>query len=142
MSLVFCLCSASDTLNVSLAYFDFPLPCHNLELNADLNRNDDNASRSHLSLNIHYQILLAYSIQSLMYSLMFSTPLVSGPVSHMTFSLENFLVIGSGCCNSTILDIAYLEIGIHFPMNSSCNFLYSLCNYCCIMVEYFTSGSQ
>src|SRR6218665_1796931 len=80
---------------VSLAYFDFPLPCHNLELNADLNHNDGNASRHHLSYNIHYQILLAYSIQSLMYSLMFSTPLVSGLVSHMTFSLENFLVIGS-----------------------------------------------
>src|SRR6218665_1811868 len=128
MSLVFCLCSASDTLNVSLAYFDFPLPCHNLELNADLNHNDDNASRHHLSLNIHYQILLAYS---LMYSLMFSTPLVSGPVSHMTFSLENFLVIGSACCNSTIHDIAYLEIGIHFPMNSSCNLLYCHNSVCC-----------
>src|SRR6218665_2348183 len=109
-SLVFCFCSASDTLNVSLAYFDFPLPYHNPELSADLNYNYDNAFRHHLSLNIHYQILLAYSIQSLMYSLMFSTPLVSGLVSHMTFSLENFLVIGSACCNSTILDTVYLEI--------------------------------
>src|SRR6218665_2869015 len=71
------------SLNVSLAYYDFPLPYHNLELNADLNYNYDNASRHHLSLNIHYQILLAYSIQSLMYSLVFSTPLVSGLVSHM-----------------------------------------------------------
>src|SRR6218665_319813 len=48
-SLVFCLCSASDTLNVSLAYFDFPLPSHNLELDADLNHNDGNASHHHLS---------------------------------------------------------------------------------------------
>src|SRR6218665_1649779 len=110
MSLVFCLRSASDTLNVSLAYFDFPLPSHNLELNADLNHNDGNASRHHLSESIHYQILLAYSIRSSTYSLMFSTPLVSGLVSHMTFSLENSLVIGSACCNSTILDTVYLEI--------------------------------
>src|SRR6218665_250807 len=131
MSLVFCLCTATDTLNVSLAYFYFPLPCHNLKLNADLNHNDGNASCHHLSLNIHYQFLLAYSIQSLMYSLMFSTPLVSGLVSHMTFSLENFLVSGSACCNSTILDIAYLEIGIHFPMNSSCNLLYCHNSVCC-----------
>src|SRR6218665_390197 len=58
-------------------------------------------------------------------------PLVSGFVSHMTFSLENFLVIGSACCNSTILDIAYLKIGIHFPMNSSCNLLYCHNSVCC-----------
>src|SRR6218665_1845313 len=127
MSLVFCLRSAFDTLNVSLAYSDFPLPSHNLELNADLNHNDDNASHHHLSLNIHYQILLAYSIRSLMYSLMFSTPLVSGLVSHMTFSLENFFVIDFACCNSTILNNAYLEIGIHFPMNSSCHCHNSVC---------------
>src|SRR6218665_2961095 len=118
------LLSLSENPHVFLAYFDFPLPYHNLELNADLNYNYDNASHHHLPLNIHYQILLAYSIQSLMYSLVFSTPLVSGPISHMTFSLENFLVIDSACCNSTILDIAYLEIGILFPMNSSCNLLY------------------
>src|SRR6218665_2951521 len=79
----------------------------------------------------NYQILLAYSIQSLMYSLMFSTPLLSGLVSHMTFSLDNFLMIGSACCNSTVLDIAYLEIGIHFPMNSSCNLLYCHNFVCC-----------
>src|SRR6218665_391825 len=121
----------TESQPVFLAHFDFPLPCHNLELNAHLNHNDDNASHHHLSLNIHYQILLAYSIQSLMYSLMFSTQLVSGPVSHITFSLENFLVIGSACCNSTILDIAYLEIGIHFPMNSSCNLLYCHNFVCC-----------
>src|SRR6218665_3324034 len=120
-------------LNVALAYFDFPLPYNNIELNADLNYNYDNASRRHLLLNIHYQILLAYSIQSLMYSLVFSTPLVSGPVSHMTFSLENFLVpfLCSACCNSTMLDIAYLKIGIHFPMNSSCNLLYCHNSVCC-----------
>src|SRR6218665_1934156 len=125
------LFSLSQSQHVFLSYFDFPLPYHNLELNADLNHSDDNASSHHLSLNIHYQILLAYSIQSLMYSLVFSTPLVSGPVSHMTFSLENFLEIGSACCNSTILDIAYLEIGIHFQMNSSCNLLYCHNFVCC-----------
>src|SRR6218665_1620695 len=118
-------------MDVSLAYFDFPLLVHNLELNADLNYNDDNASRRYLAVYIHYQILLAYSVQSFLYSLVLSTPVVSGSVSHMTFSLENFFVIGSACCNSTILDIAYLEIGIHFPMNSSCNLLYCHNFVCC-----------
>src|SRR6218665_2716707 len=125
------LFSLSESQHVFLAYFDFPLPYHNLELNADLNYKDDNASRHHLSLNIYYQILLVYSIQRLFHSLVFSTQLVSGLVSHMTFSLENFLVIGSACCKSTILDIAYLEIGIHFLMNSSCNLLYCHNSVCC-----------
>src|SRR6218665_571923 len=104
------LFSLTESQPVFLAYLDFPLPSHILELNADLNHNDDNASHHHLSLNIHYQILLAYSNRSLMYSLMFSTPLVSGLVSHMTFSLENFLVIDSAGYNPTILDTVYLEI--------------------------------
>src|SRR6218665_242259 len=104
------LFSLSENQHVFIAYFDFPLPYQNLELNADLNYNDDNASRHHLSLNIHYQILLVYSIQCLFDSFVFSTQLVSGPDSHMTFSLENFFLIDSACCNSTILDTVYLEI--------------------------------
>src|SRR6218665_2889548 len=83
------LFSLSESQHVFPAYFDFPLPYHNIELNADLNYNDDIASRHHLSLNIHYQILLVYSIQCPFDSLGFSTQLVSGPDSHMTFSLEN-----------------------------------------------------
>src|SRR6218665_3382137 len=123
------LFSLTESQPVFLAHFDFPLPSHTLELNADLNHNDVNASHHHLSLNIHYQILLAYSIQSLMYSLMFSTPLVSGPDSHMTFSLENFFLIDSAGYNPTILDTVYLEI--HFPINSSCNLLYCHNSVCC-----------
>src|SRR6218665_1562767 len=125
------LFSLTESQSVFLAYLDFPLPSHTLELNADLNHNDDNASHHYLSLNIHYQILLAYSIRSLMYSLMFSTPLVSGLVSHMTFSLENFLLIDSASYNPTILDTVYLEIGIHFPMNSSYHLMYCHNFVCC-----------
>src|SRR6218665_343637 len=127
------LFSLSENQHVFLAYFDFPSLFHNLELNADLNHNDDNASRHHLSLNVHYQILLACSLQSLMYSLVFSTQLVSDPVPHMTFFLEILFHIGSAIFvhNSTILDIAYLEIGIHFPMNSSCNLRYCHNFVCC-----------
>src|SRR6218665_204980 len=126
-----CLLSLSESLYVFLAYFDLSLLVHNLERNSYLNCNYDNASRRHLSLYIHYQIFLSYSIQSFLYSLVLSTPLVSGPDSHFTFSLGNFHVIGSTCCNSTILDIAYLEIGIHFLMNSSCNLLYCHNFVCC-----------
>src|SRR6218665_3911094 len=104
------LFSLSESQHVFLAYFDFPLPSHNLVLNADLNYNYDNASLHHLSLNIHYQILLVYSIQCIFYSLVFSTQLVSGPDSHMTFPMENFFLIDSACCNSTIFDNVYLEI--------------------------------
>src|SRR6218665_1197529 len=118
------LLSLSESQHVFLAYFDFSWLVHNLELNADLNYNDDNASRRQLSLDIHYQIIFVYSIQAFLYSLGLSTPLVSGRVSHLTISLENFLVIGSACCNPTILDNFYLEIGIHFLMNSSCHLLY------------------
>src|SRR6218665_827456 len=104
------LFSLTESQHVFLAYPDFPLPSHNLELNADLNYNDDNTSLNHFSFNIHYQILLVYSIQFLFDSLVFSTQLVSGPDSHMTFSLENFFLIDSASYNPTILDTVYLEI--------------------------------
>src|SRR6218665_1253112 len=96
-SLAFGLLSISETLDVSLSFSDFSSPVHNLGLNADLNHNDDNASRRQLPSYIHYQILLVYSCQSLLYSLVLSTRLVSGPDSHLTFSLENFFLIDSRC---------------------------------------------
>src|SRR6218665_2091541 len=127
------LLSLSENPHVFLAYLDFSSLFHNLELSADLNYNDDNASHHHLPLNIHYQTLVAYSLQSLFYSVVFSTPLVSVPDSHLTVSLENFFLIDStySVHNSTILDISYLKIGIHFLMNSSCHLLYCHNSACC-----------
>src|SRR6218665_3860526 len=132
-SLVFDLLSISETLDVSLAYFDFSSLVHTLESNVDLNHNDDNASRRQLPLYIHYQILLVYSIQSFLYSLVLSTPLVSGRDSHLTFSLENFFLIDSACSvhNSTILDNVYLEIEIHFLMKFSYHLMYCHNSVCC-----------
>src|SRR6218665_1117017 len=131
-SLVFGLLSISETLDVSLAYFDFSSLAHNLESDVDLNHNDDNASRRQWPLYIHYYILLV-NARSFFFSLVLSTPLVSGPVSHFTFSLENFFLIDSACSvhNSTILDTVYLEIEIHFLINSSYYLMHCHNSVCC-----------
>src|SRR6218665_3050040 len=127
------LLSLSESQHVFLAYFDLSSLVRNLELNAALNHNDDNASCHHLPLNIHYQILSVYSIQLFFYSLVFSTLLVSGPDTHLTFCLENFFLIDSASSvhNSMLLDTVYLEIGIHFLMNSFYHLMHCHNSVCC-----------